>query len=200
MTTISFRSPPLALSLLAVLAAAAPAAADDAAAAWKRDGDVITGAVAVESPEQLKQLEGVKTIRGSLSITGSKITDLKPLHALTQVTGDTANLVILGTDIASVEGLESLGWVNGVLSIDSNRKLASLAALTSVQTIGESFTITGNGALTALPVKGFRIGEPTRHKTGWLTVSKNATLPQASVDALAKKCVVGKTTLDHNAK
>jgi hypothetical protein len=184
----------LSLSVLVLVTLlAGPALAQDKK--FTRQGDTITGHVQVQTVEELKALEGVRTIHGSLTILNLDAPDLAPLRALTQVDGDPGRIIIMNTQLTSLAGLDGLAWA-GSITVDSNRKLTSIAALGGLKTVDSIFTLSANPVLATLPDKGFRIGEQTKGFQGWLTIKGNKALARAAAEGFAKKCTVGRTSLD----
>ena len=98
--------------------------------------------------------QNVTRIRGSLTIginefteTPPDITDLSPLNTLQIVNND---LIIVNTQLQTLEGLESLTTINNDFTISGNRQLRSLFGLEGLTTINNEFRISGNNELQNL--------------------------------------------------
>ena len=78
----------------------------------------------------------------------SDISDLSPLAAITEVTG---NVVVRhNPDLTNLMGLNQLQTIGGRFSVSSNVALTSLGDFPDLQTIGDSFVVWYNDALTSL--------------------------------------------------
>ena len=94
----------------------------------------------------LDSLIFLQSLTGHLIIDGTNITSLRGLDNLTRIDG---NLVIINNSmLTSLEGLEALTNVGGHVIIRDNGVLTSLAGLAALGTIGGDVTIVDNGMLT----------------------------------------------------
>ncbi len=142
-----------------------------------------TGNVTLSSQAQVNAFpSGCPTIPGTLLISGADITDLSPLANVQRITDDDliiqnnpqltsltglgsltavarGNVRIQGNpELTSLTGLEKLSRIVRTLFIINNAKITSLAALSSVSSIGTGVEIAGNPELTSLTGLG-RLGE-----------------------------------------
>ena len=94
----------------------------------------------------LDTLRSLRTLGSHLIINGTNLTSLRGLDSLTSVAD---NLVIINNSmLTSLEGLEALTNVGGHVIIRDNGVLTSLAGLSALGTIGGDVTIVDNGMLT----------------------------------------------------
>ncbi len=122
------------------------------------DSSSLAGDVVIENQDQLNTLEGCQTIEGDLNVVPFLGADLRPLHALTRVTGqltfseptpDTGWIIPLwepcpaGCLGAPFNALYGTGW------------LESLEGLESLESVG-GLKITGLSAATLAPLANLR--------------------------------------------
>ena len=116
-----------------------------------------TGDVSVVSQTEVDALStsltaGATRIMGNVTIgpaTGtSDISDLSPLVAITEITGNV--LVQNNSGLTNLMGLNQLQTIDGFFSVSNNATLTSLGNFTEVQTIGGSFEVFENADLTSL--------------------------------------------------
>ena len=101
----------------------------------------------ITSLDSLIFLESLTTSSGHLIIEGTHLTSLRGLDNLTSIEG---NLVIINNSmLTSLEGLEALTHVGGHVIIRDNGALTSLAGLAALGTIGGDVTIVDNENLTS---------------------------------------------------
>ena len=94
----------------------------------------------------LDSLMFLQSLTEHLIIDGTNITSLRGLDNLTRIDG---NLIIQNNSmLTSLEGLEALTNVGGYVIIRDNGVLTSLAGLSSLGTIGGDVTIQANASLT----------------------------------------------------
>ena len=118
-----------------------------------------TGDVSVTTQAEVDALRTSLTV-GATRIVGnviiglekgegtSDISDLSPLAAITEVTG---NVVVRhNPDLTNLMGLNQLQTIGGRFSVSSNVALTSLGDFPDLQTIGDSFVVWYNDALTSL--------------------------------------------------
>ena len=95
----------------------------------------------------LDSLIFLQSLTGHLIIDGTNITSLRGLDNLTSIEG---NLVIQNNSmLTSLEGLEALTYVGGHVLIRDNGALTSLAGLAALTSIGGDVTIVDNENLTS---------------------------------------------------
>ena len=95
---------------------------------------------------------GATRIMGNVTIgpesTRSDISDLSPLAAITEITG---NVVVQGNPrLPNLMGLNQLQSIGGSFSVHSNRTLTSLGDFPALQSIGGSFVVESNRTLISL--------------------------------------------------
>ena len=101
----------------------------------------------ITSLDSLIFLESLTTSSGHLIIEGTHLTSLRGLDNLTRIDG---NLVIINNSmLTSLEGLEALTHVGGHVIIRGNGALTSLAGLAVLTTIGGDVTIVDNENLAS---------------------------------------------------
>ena len=101
----------------------------------------------ITSLDSLIFLESLTTSNGHLIIEGTHLTSLRGMDNLTRIDG---NLVIINNSmLTSLEGLEALTHVGGHVIIRDNGVLTSLAGLSALGTIGGDVTIVDNENLTS---------------------------------------------------
>ncbi|MCP4198012.1 MAG: hypothetical protein GY762_12760 [Proteobacteria bacterium] len=105
------------------------------------------------------------------------ITDADDLARLAGCREVVGNLIIGGTSLSSLEGLECLTTVKGSLSITSNQNLSNLKGLEQLSSIGRDLRIEFNTAL--IDLKGF---EKVAGIGGYCSISNNPSLQ--SLDGL----------------
>lgn len=109
-------------------------------------GNIITGTVDIRSEADFSILEGVHCVDGDVLVAGTTATTLA-LSDLAIVTGD---LVIAGNDaLRSLDGLEKLREVGGIIHIQVNDSLVDIGALGGLKRVDE-ISIVGNDALLDL--------------------------------------------------
>jgi hypothetical protein len=105
-------------------------------------------------------------------IIGSETSDVNDLSALSQLTqigtpvGNGINLIISGTNLNSLSGLDNLEYVGGSLNI-YDTGIINLTGLENLATIRDSFTVSGNSNLMNF------IGVDVLSESGSLSVSNN---------------------------
>jgi len=87
------------------------------------------------------------TLFGSLTLSGSSITDISGLQFLTFIDG---SLFLSSTSITDLAGLNNLEQINGTLNISSNRNLADISQLGQLETVGQDIVIFNNDALNSI--------------------------------------------------
>jgi hypothetical protein len=102
----------------------------------------------LSSQEQVNNFPaGCSVIRGSLVISGDKITDLRPLRNVQSVGVD---LQITDTQLTSLQGLEKLTSVGYDLRIRDNELLTSLHGLDKLTNVGYNLRVINNTQLTSI--------------------------------------------------
>ena len=88
---------------------------------------------------------------GTLTIVSSDLSDpvidISSLRGLRQVDG---NVDIINTDLTSLQGLDSLDYVNGKVLIEENRLLQHLAGLEKLREVAFHFLVYSNNSLTSV--------------------------------------------------
>ena len=116
-----------------------------------------TGDVSVTTQAEVDALRhsftaGVTSIMGNVTIgpkSGtSDISDLSPLAAITEITGDM--LVLNNPDLPNLMGLNQLQSIGGSFGAGDNASLTSLGNFPALQTIGGFFVVGDNRTLTSL--------------------------------------------------
>ena len=116
-----------------------------------------TGDISVDTQAQVDDLStsltaGATRIVGNVTIghrlVANDITDLSPLAAITEITG---NVVLQdNTDLTNLMGLNQLQTIGGRFEMDFNHSLTSLGDFPALQSIGSHFKVSLNNALTSL--------------------------------------------------
>ena len=83
-----------------------------------------------------------------LELSTSDITDLSPLAAITEVTGNV--IIHRNRDLPNLMGLNQLQFIGGDFAVVNNADLTSLGDFTTLQSIGGGFAVVNNGDLTSL--------------------------------------------------
>ena len=97
-------------------------------------------------PANVTTIQGNVTI-GSSSGMMSDISDLSPLVAITEITG---NVVVQLNLVSNLMGLNQLQSIGGDFKVSSNEDLTSLGDFTALQSIGGTFQVSNNAVLTSL--------------------------------------------------
>ena len=127
---------------------------------FTQSGTAHTGDVSVTTQAQVDELRtsltaGATRIVGNVTIgpkSGtSNISDLSPLAAITEITGNV--LVQNNPDLPNLMGLNQLQSIGGSFVVGSNPILTSLGVFPDLQTIGGSFVVRYNASLISL--RGF---------------------------------------------
>ena len=120
-------------------------------------GTAYTGDVFVRTQAEVDALRtsltaGVTSIVGNVTIgpkSGtSDISDLSPLAAITEITGDV--VVQRNPDLPNLMGLNQLQSIGGHFGVLRNRTLTSLGDFPALQSIGDFFGAKDNAVLTSL--------------------------------------------------
>jgi hypothetical protein len=110
-------------------------------------GDCFEGSLTVEKGRDLRELRGYTCITGDLLVVGTRLDALEGLEALTSVGGD---LVIESNeDLVNLDGLGALASVGGDLEIRSDPALVSLDGLGALASVGGSLDISHDRELGA---------------------------------------------------
>ncbi len=108
--------------------------------------NVYQGSIVLSTQQEVDNFVGYTSITGSLTITGSSITNLNTLSNLTSIGG---YLNVVSTTFTNINGLSTLTSVVGTISISNNAALTNLSGLSNITSI-TLLTIKGNSTLTNL--------------------------------------------------
>ena len=109
-------------------------------------GLTYTGNIAFYTQAQVDAFSQCYTvIDGSVTISGSTVTDLSNLENLEEIIG---NLTVQYSGLTSMEGLDSLKDVGGTLTIFFNSSMATLEGLNALDTVGNNLMIYYNFSLS----------------------------------------------------
>jgi len=108
-------------------------------------GEVLSESISITTQEQLEELSNVERAYGHIRIEGTEVHDLSPLSNLEYC----QSLLIAGTGITTLQGLEKLEIVQVQLSLHDNRTLRDVDALSGLTRAGR-IEITRNHLLTNL--------------------------------------------------
>ena len=120
-------------------------------------GTTHTGDISVTTQAEVEALRTSLTpdathIAGNVAIglelSTSDITDLSPLAAITEVTGNV--IIHRNRDLPNLMGLNQLQFIGGDFAVENNADLTSLGDFTTLQSIGGGFAVVNNGDLTSL--------------------------------------------------
>lgn len=101
------------------------------------------------------ELPGLVHQEGLLQISGSGLVSLSGLSALQRV----LNLAVTENPaLTSMDGLEQLTTIDGVLQVTGNSSLVSLTGMGNVTSVAGDVTVTNNGALTQCEIDAFLTG------------------------------------------
>jgi hypothetical protein len=114
-------------------------------------GPVYAGDLILETADDVRAFADVEEVEGSVVIEGSSLTDLTGLERLEWIGGALAIGGDLGNaSLVSVEGLSGLQRVEGDVTIRRNNLLADLGGLRALSSVGGSIVIQENDALATL--------------------------------------------------
>jgi hypothetical protein len=112
------------------------------------NGAILEGAVSLNSPEDIVALDGVVCVLGAVIIDGSTLENLQGLEALVEVSDD---LVISNNAaLTSLNGLDSLIEVKGKFVIQNNNILPAITGLGSLEDVRGVLKIGGNAELESI--------------------------------------------------
>ena len=126
---------------------------------FTQSGTTHTGDVSITTQSEVDALRtsltagatrivGNVTIGSALKTGTSDITDLSPLAAITEITGNV--VVRRNPDLANLTGLNQLQFIGGSFVVDDNDDLTSLGDFPTLHSIGDHFEVQGNDALISL--------------------------------------------------
>jgi hypothetical protein len=109
------------------------------------------GDMVISSADDIATAEGITDITGNLIIEGTSLQTLAGLEGIRVVDGD----VVIGGDtgntvLASLDGLSGITTIGGFLAVRRNPLLPNLSGLSALERTGDSFTVAENSLMTTM--------------------------------------------------
>jgi hypothetical protein len=153
------------------------------------NGAILEGAVSISAPEDMEMMEGVVCVLGALIIDGSTLTNLAGLESLVEISSD---LVISNNSIlSSLEGLDNLAIVKGAITLQNNLSLIDIVGMNNLEDVKGGLAIKNNTTLQT--ITGF---QSLHLLTGSLSIQNNDEL--FSVNGFSNLNEVAALQIDEN--
>ena len=111
-------------------------------------GSLYVGGRGSLGPDSLAALSGLHTVQGDLVVQGTPLTSLRGLDGLQHVWGDVD--IAFNPDLRRLGSLDALGEIGGGLRLEENQKLARIDGLRALATMPGDILITDHDSLQAL--------------------------------------------------